>query len=119
MIVPVCAKGSLSSAIISSKHRRRRCLHNSATWAPVVADIFVVHGVVVEVVVVDVGVTAAADDAHVPANVVTADATQSCHPMHAAAYKVTAPASDAVAADATESCHPMHAAAYKPPLPLH
>jgi len=53
------------SAIISSKHRRRRCLHNSATWAPVVADIFVVHGVVVEVVVVDVGVTAAADDAHV------------------------------------------------------
>jgi hypothetical protein len=38
--------------------------------------------------------------------------------MHAAAYKVTAPASDAVAADATESCHPMHAVAYKPPHPL-
>jgi hypothetical protein len=37
--------------------------------------------------------------------------------MHAAAYKVTALACDAVAVDANESCHPMHAAAYKPPLP--
>ena len=49
---------------ISSKHRRRRCLHNSATWAPVVAENVLVDGVVVEGVDVDVGVTAA-DDAHV------------------------------------------------------